>query len=383
MAVPLLYHTVPVSSYPFVRFPLARTLIKCPHLAELVREVDIRVRYVRDSDLSDALEAALKTCPKHMAPFFQFLLGRYRRQECSAIDHTAFFLCMLPNLRVAELEADISTQPMLQMLAAWPDILLPQIEDLRLNNCRVGSRAATRGLDYLIQLPSLRAWHGSGTLWDEYRGPPLGLRHLFLGAGEALDGGIENILSYCIHLETLQIRMARSDDLHLSLAGDALRKLGHTLENLCLGPLPDRPKGSMGSLRTLYRLKKLTIPWEMLVGKPEGDEPAEGNAPVPRQAIPRLVDLLPDSLEHLHLHLRELDVGNGELMELVRSGRFSKLQCVRVTRKEPFNRYDDSHIILRRQLSRLGWALHNYKERGSSSGRDWVLYGIVLRKKQT
>lgn len=387
LAVPLLYHTVPIS-YPFVRFPLARTLIKCPHLAELVQEAAISVQYVRDSELSDALEAALEECPEHMAPFFQYLLGRYRRQECGAADHVAFFLRMLPNLRVAELEVDMSSQTMLEMLTAWGSSLLPQIEDLRPGPYRVQPRPPGRELDYLIQLPSLRTWHGPGVLWYKYRGPPLGLRHLCLSGAPVLDGGIENILSRCVHLETLQIDMEGLESLHwrFSLAGDALRKLGQTLEKLCLAPLSKIPTESMGSLRTLSRLKQLTIPWEMLGRWTEGDssdEAAEGHTPALLPGMPRLVGLLPDSLEHLHLYLRGLDVAYGKLLELVRSGRFSKLQSVRLTRKEPFDRDRDSHIIFRKQLWRLGWVLHNYEEGGSGPFRDLVWYGIVLTKKQT
>lgn len=119
MAVPFLYRTLPVSSYPVVRSRLARTLIECPHLAELVQEAHIKVEHPRDSNLSEALEAPLEKCPEHMTPFFQHLLGRNRRKECGPADHVAFILRMLPNLRVAELEVDLSSQTMLEMLSTW------------------------------------------------------------------------------------------------------------------------------------------------------------------------------------------------------------------------------------------------------------------------
>lgn len=145
MAVPFLYHTVPVSSYPLVRFRLARTLIESPHVAKLIQGVHIKVAYVLDSDLSDALEAALEKCPEHMTPFYQYLLGRNRRKECGPADHAAFFLRMLPNLRVSELEVDLSTQAMLEMVSTWGRSLFPQIEELRQGPYRVEPHATYPG----------------------------------------------------------------------------------------------------------------------------------------------------------------------------------------------------------------------------------------------
>lgn len=166
-----------------------------------------------------------------------------------------------------------------------------QIEELRQGPLRVGPRPPARELDYVIQLPSLRTWHGPGLLWDRYRGPRLGLRHLFLDGGT--EGAIENFLSHCAHLETLQVDTNTLVVIRLNLLGDALRKLGQNLEKLWLGPQPGMGMGTtMGSLRTLFRLKQLTIPlgmlfepsdpfvdplgllgerWEMRAGQPESD----------------------------------------------------------------------------------------------------------------
>jgi hypothetical protein len=379
MATPLLYHTLPVNSFPFSRFSLARTLIMRPDLAQLVQEADITVENVWDQDLLEALTAALNACSKSMVSFFEFLLDRYRRKECSAADHTAFFLCMLPNLRVAELEVDISSKPMLEILAAWPNSLLPRVEDLRLRGCTVKPTVANRGLEYLIQLPSVRTFHGMGIRWEEYRGPVLGLRRLVLHYSSVGEDGIHNILLHCVRLETLQLHleglyMYRID---LSLVGDILRNLGQNLENLDIGSLPETPRGSLGSLCTLNRLKKLTLPWDMVVRTPEvdpSDESAEGQALVLPQGIPRLIDLLPDSLEHLHLYPGEADVENWQLLELVESDRFSRLLSVCVARQKRVNRDDVDQLAFGQDLSRLGWALRKYKEHGwSSEGGRLVL----------
>lgn len=96
MAVPFLYHTVPGAFYSFVRSHLARTLLECPHLAQLVQEAHIKVEHVRDSDLPDALEAALEECPEHMTPFFSISPGQIqttgvqrRRPRCLLPAHAA------------------------------------------------------------------------------------------------------------------------------------------------------------------------------------------------------------------------------------------------------------------------------------------------------
>lgn len=73
----------------------------------------------------------------------------------------------------------------------------------------------------------------------------------------------------------------------------------------------------------------------------------------------------------------------GELLELVQSGRLSRLQSLRLTSDAKFIMYRDSHIMFGEHLSRLGWYLDNLDGRGCSLGRDWVSYGLVLRKKQT
>lgn len=122
----------------------------------------------------------------------------------------------------------MSSQTMLEMLTAWGSSLLPQIEELRQGPFRVESRPPTQELDYVIQLPSLLTWHGPGLMWDRYRGPPLGLRHLFLDGGT--EGAIENVLSHCAHLETLQVDMNTLVPLRRNLLGDTLRKLGQNLK---------------------------------------------------------------------------------------------------------------------------------------------------------
>lgn len=252
----------------------------------------------------------------------------------------------------------------------------------------------------MTHLPSLRTWHGPGHLWDRYRGPPLGLRHLFLNGGT--EGAIENVLSRCAHLETLQVDTNTLVPIRRNLLGDTLRNLGQNLEKLWLGPQPGMGTGTMGSLHTLSRLEQLTIPlrmlfepsdpfvdplgllgepWEKRAGKSEGDsgdEPAERHTPAPR----RLMDFLPDGLEHLHLHLCEMQVREGELLELVRSGLLPRLQSFRLTSDAKFFIYRDSHIMFGKHLSRLGWYLDNPDGRGCSLGRGWVSYGLVLRKKQ-
>lgn len=103
-----------------------------------------------------------------------------------------------------------------------------------------------------------------------------------------------NILSHCIHLH-----------------------LGQTLEKLDIGPLPEQSTGGLGSLCTLTRLKHLTLLWDTVVETPEGDpsdEFAEGDALMLPQGVSRLVDLLPDSLEHLHIYLDQVTVEKWQLL---------------------------------------------------------------------
>lgn len=370
LAVPLLYHTLAISSYPSVTIPLARTLIECPRLAEMVQEADIRARGVPLTDMSDCMgyvEAALETCSGHVASFFEYLLDRYSQREFDTAEYTALFLSMLPNLRVAGLEVHISCRSMLKMLAAWPNLLLPHVEDLRLNNFGVEPPKTTPGFDYLIQLPSLRTLHGTRFSWTEYRGPALGLRHLVFHTAFFPKGGFENMLSHCVHLETLQIYDEELGWFDLHLMGDALRNLGRFGPNAIGWWI-----GRMGSLRTLCRLKQLTIPWVMLVGIPGGDSsdsPGEGHTSVLPQGIPGPFDLLPDSLERLHLHLHKVEMDDGDLLKPLQSGRFPDLRSVHVTRKKQRGIRTTTSYSLK-SPSRLGWAWHNHEERGSSWERD-------------
>lgn len=371
IAVPLLYHTVAISSDPSVRIPLARTLIECPHLAEMVQEADIRARFVPRTDMSDLMgyvEAALETCPAHVASFLEYLLDRYSQGNFDRAEDTAIFLYMLPNLRVAGLEVNISCQSMLKMLAAWPNLLLPHIEGLRLSNFSVDPQETTPGFDYLIQLPSLRTLHGTEFCWKEYRGPALGLRHLVFHTAFFPKGGFENMLSHCVHLETLQIYDGELSEFDLHTMGDALRHLGRSSSLNALGWWI----GRMGSLRTLRRLKQLTMPWVMLVGIPGGDSsdsPGEGHTSVPPQGISGPFDLLPESLERLHLYSYKVDVG--DLLKPLQSGRFPELRSIHITSKKQCRTRNSVTTITSstsyslKNLSRLGWAVHNHEERGS------------------
>lgn len=373
LAVPLLYHTVVISSNPSVRIPLVRTLIECPHLAEMVQEADIWAKGVPRTDMSDLMgyvEAALETCSGHVTSFFKYLLDRYNQRNFDRAEQTALFLYMLPNLRVAGLDVHISCQSMLKMLAAWPNLLLPHIEGLRLSNFGVDPQENTPGFDYLIQLPSLRTLHGTEFCWKEYRGPALGLRHLVFHTAFFPKGGFENMLSHCVHLETLQIYDKELSWFDLHLMGDALRHLGRSSDANAFGWWI----GRMGSLRTLCRLKHLTIPWVMLVGIPGGDSsdsPGEGRTSVLPQGISGPFDLLPESLERLHLHAYKVDVDDGDLLKPFQSGRFPDLCSIHITRKKQCRTRNSvttttsttSYSL--KTPSRLGWAVHNHEESGS------------------
>lgn len=372
LAVPLLYHTLAISSNDSVGITLARTLIECPHLAGMVQEADIWASFVPRDDISDLMgyvEAALETCSGQVASFFEYLLDRYSQGNFDKAEDTALFLYMLPNLRVAGLEVNISCQSMLRMLAAWPNLLLPHIEGLRLSNFSVDPPETTSGFNYLIQLPSLQTLHGTEFCWKEYRGPALGLRHLVFHTAYFPEGSFENMLSHCVHLETLQIY---DED----LGQFEFNFMGHTLRNL-------RQKfnaigwwiGRMGSLRTLRRLKHLTIPWVMLVGNAGGDSsdsPSEAHTSVLPQGIPGHFDLLPDSLERLHLRVHRVDMDDGDLLKPLQSGRFPNLRSIHITRNKQcrtrnsvWTTTSTTSYSLKNPL-RLGWAVCNHEERGST-----------------
>lgn len=390
MAVPLLYHTLPVPFHSSMSDPLARTLSTSPRLAQLVQEADIRTQDGLNKALRQALEAGSWTQSTHITNFLQKCLDGKGVGNAEA--HLALFLCMLPNLRVAELEIDIGAELMLDFVT-WPENLLSRIMELRLSKNAVRSWMNIKGIDYLMQLPSLRSLYGAEIRWYQYQGPPLDLQHLFLLNSYLDSSSFDNILSCCVSLETLQIHWApllRHIELSyhdFSRMGDTLRDFGTNLEKLDLDPYlgpfcAEDSSGRLDSLRSLTRLKQLKLPREMLVGRVKGDtnsEEVQSDDVALQEGNPRLIELLPHGLEHLHLYScqKDLEALDGEILELLESEQFPRLRCIRVDRDNSFSKdlsnlswtaEDDEHGIALRKKGDLGAGIpHRF------GPRTWVL----------
>lgn len=112
--------------------------------------------------------------------------------------------------------------------------------------------------------------------------------------------------------------------------------------------------GRIESLQEFKSLRSLKIPHFFLSGaQSQGDTHADHDKALDGYIPPRLEALLPSSLETLHLlwcqdDIEALDLN---LVEVITSGRLSRLRRIRMNREEPLTQY----------LGPLGWIASSVK----------------------
>lgn len=207
-------------------------------------------------------------------------------------------------------------------------ILLPNLQELRL---RPGDYDCdTTPIDFIepaLLHPGLVTLRLLGTKWLRknlellrWPGAPRGVRHLELREAIADASSFRHILARFTGLRTLLVYLVKASwrlhptfpgdepvwDVRLDEIGSALRASGGSLEELDLhtNDYLDDPAGparfgsALGSLREMQSLRCLSVVYDNLVGG--------GSTEAPEQADPAiLAELLPPSLETLHLHWDE------------------------------------------------------------------------------
>lgn len=341
---PILYGTIPYSNATN-RQLLLRTLIERPHLRALVRSIQLYETEIPPSELLPLLEAARPSLDVSDDLAEQLLtdlrvgqskwhsedeyepdeddrdsLGYYRTRHVEI----HFALLLLPRLDVLELASWWDLGPlMFEMLgrptgsATGEPGKAPLLTCLRELRIRSELQEERKGLipAGLLTLPNIQSLQAQKAYWDfhdiERRCPGgyLNVRKLDLVDSICNGPALADMLSRCPSLRDLRIEWGLSndeweDELDFRSIGDALRRHGQALEVLeldCREAYPyayeydEDELGHIGSLRELGRLKKLTLPLDMLIGRQDDDDDDDTEA-----WTFQLGETLPASLEQLH-----------------------------------------------------------------------------------
>lgn len=381
-----LYHTLPISPNLISRSKLASTLTSRPDLAQMVQEARITDDMWAHDELVRTVVASRDALPpvsQDSRHFFQHILTRLKRRRIKE-EHMVFFLGLLPNLRVVDLEVDAEFTRCVEMMwildGGWRGIM-SRAEVLRLRHLGTPLTGCFSGANYRVHLPRIRNFHdatvrkihetralrrgGKGPGLPEV--PKVGLRHMVLRGNFPRHKDFHDHLSQCAQLETLRIDMP--SDLHstkFSKVGGHLRYLGRNLEELHLCPTShlERYTGPLGPLELLNQLKRLSLPWDIMVKDFARDV---NHVPVSAGGdphVPNLIDQLPNSLEHLGLYLDSSRLENWQLIEVLQSERLPRLKSVHVTHRWNLDEIGRPQVAFRQVLDKLGWNARRYTEKG-------------------
>lgn len=386
LAQPLLYHTLPISGHPDLYRLLLRTLSTCPDLAALAREATIGtpVEAAEGGLSSETLSEAFENARARLSlgPIFENRLRAHLKDVDLSQTHaaqTVFLLCLLPKLEVLETLMPLGEHGILQSFFDPPrqpadatsttaeastrymETRFPHLQDLRVENDYAESTANITKIECLIRQSAIKRFHGFALSWYSDSTVPLGLEHLFLDQASVKNESFRNIVSRCPGLKTLkivwssQIRDPEVYELDFTRIGEDLRKYATNLESLDLVPMKRRfshidydPSGKIGSLQALTRLRRLSVPQNLLHWVPRvpddddvvfvevNDDDADGQF----EERLRLSEVLPDGLEHLGLYTCQYDEEalDDQIMELLSTERMSNLRYIRARRRTKFSR---------------------------------------------
>lgn len=347
---------------------LARTLTASPELGLHTRAVSLEEQYLQiDHDLRDnvllqhlpslVLPPAVRRHIKDELESFDHSFHHF-----TSIGIAPFIIALTPRVRLVDLtylsseallwqisgRADLAEQSVrkpgvpqedeaggepreraiLHAGAPYSNFGLPNLQEVRL---RTGDYdCGTTPIDFIepaLLHPGLRTLRLLGTKWLRknlellrWPGAPRGVRHLELREAIVDASSFRHILARFTGLRTLLVYLVKASwrlhatfpgdepvwDVRLEEIGSALRASGSGLEALDLhtNDYLDHPEGparfgaALGSLREMRSLRRLSVVYDNLVGG--------GSTEAPEQAAPAiLAELLPPSLETLHLHWDE------------------------------------------------------------------------------
>ncbi|ETS86292.1 hypothetical protein PFICI_00120 [Pestalotiopsis fici W106-1] len=370
-----LYHYIPELSDD-IRYRLLRTLVECPHLASLVRGMYLGYGSITGPQLVSLFETARPRLNVPESLEQKILAGVEHRAE--GFDH-AFILLLLPNLEQLEIECFYETDfEMCDFVVetragadGGPPAALARLRELwlRHNDTEGTTRLKPRGL---LTLPTLRTLRGWSVEWsmetqqDQAEGSPERLdghssvEHIDFAWSLCNGNSLSSMMSRYPGLKMLSIEWGSAtvgcdDDLDFTAIGDALRKYGSsTLEGIkfdCREAFmyeEGESTGRIGSLRELSKLKTLTLPHDILVGEDdESDEDSDDEASN-GSGLLQLDEVLPTSLEKLHLLSCEGDEGqlDDQIHKMIAGKKMSNLQKVIMARRR---------TSFRHNVSEFGW----------------------------
>ncbi|ETS78284.1 hypothetical protein PFICI_10346 [Pestalotiopsis fici W106-1] len=348
LAEPILYHAIPYDSKN--RRLLWRTLVERPDLRALVKSIHLDSE-LPPNELTSLLEAARPSLDisEDLAEqlFADLRLGQDRKNQVEENEsedededgeeneqyyrtrhvELQFAMLLLPKLDLVELASYYDLGPFMYdlfgSLRAGADTKagcaphLASLREVRIRNKlqeeRLGLRPA--GILALSHIQSLQAQQVYWNFHDidrKYPGAYLSVRSIDLSDSICNGPALSDMLSRCPELRELRIEWGLSfddweDELDFGSIGDALRRHGQRLEWLnldCREAYPygysDDDLGSIGSLRALVNLKRLTLTHDMLIGRDWDDFDIDEDTL--RAETFRLSELLPVSLEELHFY---------------------------------------------------------------------------------
>lgn len=347
-AEPILYRRIPFGDARNRKL-LFRTLIERPHLRALVRSIQLHETEIPPSELLPLLEAARPSLDisddlaKQLLTDLRIgqskwhLLDEYEPAEDDGDSRgyyrtrhveIHFALLLLPGLDLLELASWYDLGPlMFEMLGRSPGSAIGDPENTPhlsyLRELRIHSEIQEQRLGLipagLLTLPNIQSLQAQKVYWDFHdierrcTGAYLNVRNLNLVDSICNGPALGDMLSRCPSLRDLRIEWGLSndeweDELDFGSIGDALRRHGQGLEVLeldCREAYPyayeydEDDLGYIGSLRELARLKKLTLPLDMLIGRQEDDDVADDTDYLAAWRC-QLGESLPPSLEQLH-----------------------------------------------------------------------------------
>lgn len=369
-----LYDNIPQLS-PENRYRLLRTFVDYPHLARLVRAMNMGDCSIAGSELMSLFRAAQPRL--NVSARLEEIATARAGLESEGFD-SAFVLLLLPNLELLEIEVrgelDYEMCDLVDEIradASGPPIALGRLRELRIRHSDTED-ADTLKPQGLLTLPTLRTLRGWSVQWGglypddradghvETHSECLSVEHVDFSWSLCDGFSLSAMLFHCPDLKTLRIEWGPStvgcdDNLDFSDMGDALRKHGGNLERLTLDIREafmyeeGESTGRIGSLRELSKLKYIALTHDMLVGEDDGsDEDSDDESSGPKERSLQLGEVLPVSLEELRLYTCEGEEGHldDQLHEIIAGKKLTNLRKVVMECRKTSFRHD---------LSESGW----------------------------
>jgi hypothetical protein len=202
----------------------------------------------------------------------------------------------------------------------------------------------------MFAFSTLETLHGFATDWcdtmpQELEGTRLALKHITLEYSLIDSEGLSSLFRLFPELHSVKIEWGPATvgdcDMDFGAMGGVLRRQGNNLQALSLDPRESfayeygDATGCIGSLQAMRKLKELEIPLDVLIGKAEdddeeGDDDEDGSGNGAGNTPLQLHEVLPASLEFLHISSDEGDRVQSHLRTLVASGHAPNLSKIEI-----------------------------------------------------